>query len=106
MATVDITLAVVQTQGRHGGTVPVFDSAQVDTDTITSSASSQQSDFAVPTGATGLIWDIVVTGGAVRVKFGSNPTAVAAEGGGWLLLAETNKQFAATAGDKVAVIDA
>lgn len=103
-ATVDITLAAVSALSANMMPIPVFDSAQVDQDLITSSASSQQSDFSVPAGSRGLVWNIVVTGDKVRVMFGANPTAVAAEGGGWLLLAETTTQFAALAGDKVAVI--
>lgn len=105
-ATVDITLGSSSSLTTNRMPMPILDSTEVDSDLITSSGSSQQSDFSVPAGAIGLIWNIVVTGDKVRVKFGSNPTAVAAEGGGWLLLAETTTQFAALGGDKVAVITA
>ncbi len=106
MATVDIQLATVMGRSAQGGSLPVMDSTIVDSDLITSSATSQQSDYTVPTNSIGLVWWITVTGGPVRIKFGSNPTAANAEGGGWLILAETALGFMATPGDKIAVIDA
>lgn len=99
-ATVDITLVAVNGKLAH--------SVQMDQDTITSSGSSQQSDFSVPSGAVGdLAWVITVAGASnIRALFGSNPTAVAAEAGGFLILAGQTREFAARAGDKVAVITA
>jgi hypothetical protein len=106
MATVDIALAAAQSVGRSGGTMPVIDAIPIDTDLISSSGSSVQSDFAVPAGAAGLFWVITVTGGNVRVKFNDNPTAVAAEDGGWLVLNGQTREFGAVAGHKAAVITA
>lgn len=106
MATVDIAIAAAQTRGANGGTLPVYDPVPVDTDLITSSGTSQQTDFTVPAGSYGLVWCFTVTGGNVRVKFGDNPTAVAAEDGGWLILDGQTRDFAATAGHKAAVITA
>lgn len=106
MATVDITLGTAQTKGGNGGTLPVIDAVYIDTDLITSSSSSQQSDFAVPANGFGLVWRIAVTGGNIRAKFGDNPTAVAAEDGGWLLLDGHSYDFGASANQKVAIITA
>lgn len=106
MATVDIALGSVQSRGTHGGTLPVLDSHMVDHDVITLSGSSQQSDFSIPAGSTGLIWIITAVDAALRVKFGSNPTAVAAEDGGWYIASGTQAFFVAIAGDKAAVIAA
>jgi hypothetical protein len=105
MAVVDITLGTVLSKNAHGEGLLVMDPIFLDSDLITSSTSSQQSDFAVPAGSNGLIWRIA-TDGAVRVLFGTNPTAVAGEAGGWLLQADTVEYFAAWPGHKVAVIDA
>jgi hypothetical protein len=106
MATVDIAIAAVQTRGSYGGTVPVIDPVPVDTDLITSSGTSQLTDFSVPAGTSGYVWVFTVTGGNVRVKFSDNPVAVAAEDGGWLILDGQTREFGATAGHKAAVITA
>lgn len=106
MATVDIALGSVQSRGSNGGTLPVLDSKMIDHDVITLSASSQQSDFSIPVGSTGLIWIITAVDAALRIKFGPNPTAVAAEDGGWYIASGTRREFAAIAGDKAAVIAA
>jgi len=104
-ATVDITLAGVD--GKYAGwNIPVINPVPVDTDLLTSSGTSQQSDFAVPTNGGGLVWIITVTGDKIRAKFGANPTAVAAEDGGWLILDGQTREFVARPGDKVAVITA
>lgn len=106
-ATVDIALAAAQTPGRSGGTMPVPDSSPVDTDVITSSGSSQVSDFSVPPGSFGLFWILTVTGANIRAKFGpGTPTAVAAEDGGWLILSGQTREFSAVPGEKVAIITA
>lgn len=106
MATVDIALGSVQARGTHGGTLPVIDATMIDHDVITLSGSSQQSDFSVPAGTSGLVWVITAVDANLRVQFGANPTAVAAEGGGWILLSGSVREFAAIAGDKAAVITA
>lgn len=106
MATADIALASAQGRGVHGGTLPVIDSAMVDHDVITLSGTSQQSDFSVPAGSAGLIWRVTAIDGAMRVKFGANPTATAAEDGGWYVASGSTCDFVAVAGDKAAVISA
>lgn len=106
MATVDIALGSAQARGTHGGTLPVMDSTMIDHDVITLSGSSQQSDFSVPAGSVGLVWVITAVDADLRVQFGANPTAAAAEGGGWYVLSGSIREFAATAGDKAAVITA
>ena len=107
MATVDINLATVEDRSKTTDAMPVISAVPIDTDLITSSGTSQQSDFASPadTGE-GMYWVLTVTGGAVRAKFGADPTAAAAEGGGWLILDGQTREFAAVPGQKVAIIDA
>lgn len=106
MATVDIAIAGIQSRSLNGAFAPVIDPIPLDTDLLTSSASSQQSDFAVPATASGAVWQITVTGGAIRAKFGTDPTAVAAEDGGWLILDGQTREFGAFPGHKVAIISA
>jgi hypothetical protein len=105
MATVDIKLVAVQARALTGATLAIPDPTWVAADVITSSGSSQQSDFAVPAGATGLAWMLTVKGGAVRAMFGADPTAADSEDGGWLILDGQTRAFAGVGGHMVAVID-
>lgn len=103
----DIILTTVNGRALTGATLMIPDSAIVDSDVITSSGTSQQSGFAVPAGSiTNYVWEVQVVGGNIRGKFGTNPTAAAAEGGGRLMIPGRTYYFAATAGDKLAVITA
>jgi hypothetical protein len=104
--TVDITLAGASGKSINGVTMPIADSVPIDTDVITAGAAATLSDFAVPDGATGLFWIITVVGGNARIKFDNAPTAVAGEGGGWLVLASTTREWSARPGDKASVIAA
>ncbi|MEP1292792.1 MAG: hypothetical protein ABJL56_19190, partial [Nitratireductor sp.] len=64
-----------------------------------------RSPSAAPAGDEGVrFWSITAVGGNVWIKFGAAP--VAASGQDWLVLDGQTREFAATAGDKVAVIDA
>ena len=105
-ATVDIALAKVENAAVGGAQMPVIAPVPLDTDLITTISSSQQSDFAVPAGTVGAFWVITATGDKIRAKFGADPTAVAAEDGGWLILDGQTREFSAVPGHKVAVITA
>lgn len=104
--TVDIKLASVRGARPYGAALAIVDSITLDDDLLTSSASSQQSDFSVPATTTDAVWVLTVTGGNIRALFGANPTATQLEAGGWLILAGQTREFAARAGDKCAIIDA
>lgn len=105
MATVDIKLAASQGRNQAGAALGVPDSAWQDADVITSSGTSQVSDFAVPANASGLVWILTVKGGAVRALFGGAPTAIDSEDGGWLILDGQTRVFGAVGADKVAIIN-
>lgn len=103
----DIILTTVNGRALTGATLMIPDSAIADSDVITSSGTSQQSDFAVPAGnITNYVWEIIAVNGNIRVKFGVNPTAVAAEGGGRLVLSGQTRWFSAVELEKCAVITA
>ena len=104
MAVVDIKLAAVINRSIYNNPAPAIDAVYIDTDFITLSGTSQQSDFSVPTNAAGLFWVLTVSGGNIRALFGSDPTAAATEDGGWLILDGQTRIFSATGGHKVAVI--
>lgn len=93
------TVGVVNVyRGAEG--VPVLRSAPLGTEVITSSGTSAQGSV---TAVLDSYWHITVTGGAVWVAFGDNPTAVA--GDGWLIPEGGSLDVEAVAGDKVAVVD-
>lgn len=96
MATVSIVNAY-----RGNEDVPVLRSAVLGSEAITSSGVSQQSSVAATRDS---YWHITVSGGAVWVRFGANPTAAA--GDDWLIPAGGNLDVQAVTGDIVAVIDA
>lgn len=107
MATAVITLGMVSNQSKTTEAMPVLSSALLDADKIVLSGTSQQSDFIVPADqVNGMFWRITAIGGNLRILFGANPTAVADEGGGWVILSGSTEYFAATPGDKAAVITA
>ena len=107
MATAVITLGMVSNQSKTTEAMPVLSSVLLDADKIVLSGTSQQSDFIVPADqVNGMFWRITAIGGNLRILFGANPTAVADEGGGWVILSGTTEFFAATPGDKAAVISA
>lgn len=85
----------------HGSTIPVFAGDQTDQAAITTSGTSQQS-AAFSSGTK--VARVTAAGGAVRIKFGANPTATAAS----LYLADGDSFDFFTGGStvKVAVIDA
>jgi hypothetical protein len=98
---------MVSNQSKTTEAMPVLNSTLLDADKIVLSGTSQQSDFTVPADqANGMFWRITAIGGNLRILFGANPTAVADEGGGWVILSGTTDYFAAVAGDKAAVISA
>lgn len=73
-------------------------------ETLASGGASTASTIAAgSTDAPARFWSITAVGGNVWVKFGTAP--VAASGQDWLVLDGQTREFAATAGDKVAVID-
>lgn len=96
MATVGITFAY-----RGVENVPVLRGVPSGAEAITSSGTSQQSSGSA-------IVDeyvtIAVSGGAIWAKLGANPTAAA--GDDWLIPDGGIITLQASAGDKVAVIDA
>ena len=96
MATVSIVI------GNVNKSVP--QAVPVSAETITSTGSSQQSSNAAPTADLNAFWIVTVVGGAVWVKAGSSPTAVA--GDDWLISDGQTREWKATAGDKLAVINA
>ena len=104
MATAEIELGTVSEARLQSGALPVLDSVLKDHDIITLSGSSQQSDFSVPTDGLRYVWRLTAVGAAMRVLFGSNPTATAAEAGGFYISSGATEYFNATPGDKVAVI--
>lgn len=102
MATVHITLSQAETRALTRGTLQILDAAETSADTITSSAMSQQSSITA-TNAT-YVWSITADGGAVYLKFGSNPTAASDDG--WYLMDGERLYLGADVSQKVAVIDA
>lgn len=106
MATVGIALTSVGNIASSGlnAVMPTPDSAAYGTDSITSSASSQQSSITVPSDGRQYYWVVTVSGGDVWVKFGDDPTAAA--GDGWLVADTTTRDWSAHGGQKAAIIDA
>jgi formylmethanofuran dehydrogenase subunit C len=57
------------------------------------------------TGQLGQFWSVTTSGGDIMVKAGSNPTAVATDGG-WLIADGQTREFAVSAAnEKIALID-
>ncbi|MFB9952037.1 hypothetical protein ACFFP0_24575 [Rhizobium puerariae] len=107
MATVAVTLSAVSNHANSGlnAVMPVADAAAYDSDDLTSSGTSQQvTTVVVPSDGRQYFWTITASGGNVWVTFGSNPTATA--GTSWLIVDGTTRDFAASAGQMTAVIDA
>lgn len=97
MATVKVSFGSAMAAG-----APVFPTKSREAETITSSASSQQT---TATARSNEYIHVTASGGAVHVQIGSNPTAASTSD--WLLTdGETRTFGAAKEGDKVAVIDA
>ena len=96
MATVSIVI------GNVNKSVP--QAVPVSAEAITSTGSSQQSSNSVPAADLNAFWIVTVIGGNVWVKAGSSPTAAA--GDVWLISDGQTREWKASAGDKLAVIDA
>lgn len=106
MATVHVVLANVGSRGDTGAALPVFDSAPVGVDTVTSSASSAAASVTASGPGRGEVWHITPSGGDVWVNFGAG-TPVAGADAGWLVLDGQPMDFAVSvAGEKVAIKDA
>jgi hypothetical protein len=104
MASVHIVLGSCRI-GSRAGITRIPEAVPVLKQTITSSGASQASTTAAPADHEGeRFWSITVSGGPVWVAFGEFP--VASAGNDWLLLDGATREFAAAAGQKVAVIDA
>ena len=106
MATVSAALTGVSNNARSGlnNVLPAPDAAPLSSDTLTSSASSQQFSVTAPSDARGLFWVVTASGNDVWIAFGDNPTAVA--GTHYLVVDGTTRDFAAAPSQKIAVIDA
>lgn len=104
MAKVDIKLISIQARADTGATLLISDSQPVDEEIMTSSGASQQSTIVV--GARDYrAWMIKPIGGAIRVKFGDDPTADNLSG--WHVSDGERLYVGVSAsGEKVAVIDA
>lgn len=106
-ATVGITCGPVDNRTAANGTspgaqMPVPQSVPTAAQTITSSATSQQTTI---TGTAGQFWRVVASGGAIWVKAAADPTAAA--GDDWLVPAGGVLELSVTAAsEKLAVIDA
>ncbi|MGO4316707.1 hypothetical protein [Agrobacterium sp. MCAB5] len=105
MATVGIALSAISNKASSGlnAVMPVADANATASATVTSSASSQSPSVTVPSDGKQYYWSITASGNNVWVTFGSSPTAVA--GTTWLIVDGTTCDFAASAGQKCAVID-
>lgn len=96
MATVHVAFS-----GATAAGAPVYPAAPKQAETLTSSASSQQTSISADGSAYA---HVSASGGAVFVSIGQNPTA--ASGAGWLVADGETKSFGVLKeGDKVAVID-
>lgn len=106
MATVGIALVSVSNVAQAGlnSVQPVPDSETGYAESITSSASSQQSQTIVPEFPKGLLWEVTTSGGAVWVTFGSNP--VASPGDTFLVPDGAVRNWKAQLGQKCALVDA
>lgn len=108
MATVTINLVKAKNRGGASGAslnMPVPASVQEATEDLETSATSQATTITSSDAFAGEFWDVVVSGGNVRLAFGADPTAQ--EDAGWLVLDGERIQFGASGpGEKLAVIDA
>lgn len=106
MATVGIALSAVSNTASSGlnAVMPVADANAAASAAVTSSGTSQSPSVTTPSDGKQYYWIITASGGNVWVTFGSNPTAVA--GTTYLIVDGTTRDFAASAGQKCAVIDA
>lgn len=106
MATVSLVLSTCDTKSASGGGMPVAKSQPKGKTSITSSASTQPVPIAGVTAARKSdVWVVTSAGGAVWVKFGSNPTASA--GNDWYIPAGVPQAFGVSVdGETMAVIDA
>jgi hypothetical protein len=104
MATVHVTLSVVDDRASTGASLPVINSVPVAAQTLASAAASAVGNVTASK-ADGLFWSVTAKGGDVWVAFGANP--VAASGSGHLILAGQTRDFSVAAtGEKIAVKDA
>lgn len=106
MATVSVVLTSVSNKASSGlnAVMPSADAAATGSATIASSGASQQvSSVVCPTDGRQHYWFITALGN-VWVTFGTSPTAAA--GTTHLVTAGSTRDFAATAGQMAAVIDA
>lgn len=111
MATVSIKLVRCSNRAQVGlrdsisAFMPVPESVPQGAEEVTSSGTSQATTLASSDNYNYEFWDIVVSGGNVRLAFAASPTAAADSG--WLILDGERVQFGASgSGERVAVIDA
>lgn len=103
MATVGVTIEMIDTAYPNGQAAPVIGSAPIAKENVTSSVTSAQTTIEVPANAKGsLVWRVACDS-PLWVAVGADPTASA---GNDRLLTGGVLEFAAAPGQKVAVIDA
>jgi hypothetical protein len=103
LATIHVTLAVVQARTSNGLALPVPDSVPIGKDTVSSTGTS---GLCTLTGQPGQVWMITSLDGSVWLNFGPG-TPVAAAEDGWLLVAGHSIDLAVTAAnEKLAIKDA
>lgn len=101
MATVSINLCTTTARMQQQ---PVVDDVPVDSEVLTSSGASQQGTVVAATQTADIFWAVASVGGAIWVKFGTNPTVSA--GDGFLVGDGQTIWLRATPGNKPAIIDA
>ncbi len=97
MATVSVVRAYRASEG-----VPVLRAEVVASAVATSGVTSQQ--VGGTAGNNDEYWSVTSSGGAIWAAFGANPTA--AVGDDWLILAGATREWEASTGQKLAIIDA
>lgn len=107
MATVSISIVVVQSRSIDGAPMPVRKSVPISVATdITSSGTTQKADIAAPASDPNqYFWEVIAEGGSVWVKAGSDPTA-ASNDDTKVLDGERVYLCVTAAGEELAVIDA
>lgn len=106
MATAEIYVKKVGGPEAGGDEHPVMSSDTALHEIKTLSGTSQATGAGVPADGVPYVWVVQARGGALRVAFGSVPTASDVAGGGYFIAADTERQFGARPGDKAAVITA
>lgn len=102
MATIHVELSTVSARARTGATLPIPNSVEIDSDTVTSSGSSAVSTL---TGGLGQVWTVTALDGPVWLKFGTGTPIAAAEDGRLLLEGDSRDYAVTTASEKLAIKD-